>query len=66
VHVADVIIDGLIDSPGTRALAIAQKRPELVMDPAAIADAYWYLHSQPRSCWTHELQLTPAAATPSY
>jgi NAD(P)-dependent dehydrogenase (short-subunit alcohol dehydrogenase family) len=66
VHVADVIIDGLIDSPGTRALAIAQKRPELVMDPAAIADAYWYLHTQPRSCWTHELQLTPAAAVPSF
>ena len=66
VHVADVIIDGLIDSPGTRALPIAQKRPELVMNPAAIADAYWYLHTQDRSCWTHELQLTPAAATPSF
>jgi NAD(P)-dependent dehydrogenase (short-subunit alcohol dehydrogenase family) len=66
VHVVDVIIDGLIDSPGTRALPIAQKRPELVMNPAAIADAYWYLHTQDRSCWTHELQLTPAAATPSF
>ena len=25
VHVANVVIDGLIDSPGTRALPIAQK-----------------------------------------
>lgn len=66
VHVANVIVDGLIDSPGTRALPIAQKRPELVMNPVKIAEAYWYLHTQDRSCWTHELQLTPAAATPSY
>ena len=66
VHVANVIIDGLIDSPGTRALPFAQQHPEYIIDPAAIADAYWFLHSQPRSCWSHELQLTPAAAKPSY
>lgn len=65
IHVANIIIDGLIDSPGTRALPIAAKHPELIMDPVAIADAYWYLHSQHRSCWTHELQLTPFAANPS-
>src|SRR6202162_2830388 len=29
VHVANVVIDGLIDSPGTRALAMAQKRPDI-------------------------------------
>jgi NAD(P)-dependent dehydrogenase (short-subunit alcohol dehydrogenase family) len=66
VHVANVIVDGLIDSPGTRALAIAQKRPELVMNPARIAEAYWYLHTQDRSCWSHELQLTPYSSRPSY
>ena len=65
VHVANVIIDGLIDSPGTRALTIAQSNPEFVMNPAAIADAYYYLHTQDRSCWSHELQLTPFAAKPS-
>ena len=66
VHVANVIVDGLIDSPGTRALPIAQKRPEIVMNPAAIADAFYYLHTQDRSCWTHELQLTPYSTTPSF
>jgi len=65
IHVANIIIDGLIDSPGTRALPMAAKHPELIMDPAAIAEAYWYLHTQHRSCWTHELQLTPYAANPS-
>jgi len=66
VHVANVIVDGLIDSPGTRALDIARKRPEIIINPAAIADAFFYLHRQDRSCWTHELQLTPYATRPSF
>ena len=66
VHVANVVIDGLIDSPGTRALPMAQKRPEIVMNPLKIAEAFYYLHTQDRSCWTHELQLTPFSTKPSY
>jgi NAD(P)-dependent dehydrogenase (short-subunit alcohol dehydrogenase family) len=66
VHVANVIIDGLIDSPGTRALPRAQQHPELVMNPVKIAEAFYYLHTQDRSCWTHELQLTPYATKPSF
>ncbi len=66
VHVANVVIDGVIDSPGTRLLPFAQKRPELVMNPGKIADAFWYLHTQDRSCWTHELQLTPYPSNPSF
>jgi len=66
VHVANVVIDGLIDSPGTRALPIAQQRPEATMNPTKIADAFFYLHTQDRSAWTHELQLTPYVAKPSY
>ncbi len=66
VHVANVIIDGLIDSPGTRALPIAQKRPEIVINPASIAQAFYYLYTQDRSCWTHEIQLTPFSNKPSF
>ena len=66
VHVANVIIDGLIDSPGTRALPRAKQRPEIVMNPEKIADAFYYLHTQDRSCWTHELQLTPFPTAPSF
>jgi len=66
VHVANVVIDGLIDSPGTRALPRAQKQPELVMNPVKIAEAFYYLHTQDRSCWTHELQLTPFSTKPSF
>ncbi len=66
VHVANVVIDGLIDSPGTRSLPMAQRRPELIMDPVKIADAFYYLHTQDQSCWTHELQLTPYPTKPSH
>jgi len=43
-----------------------QNRPELVINPVKIAEAFWYLHTQDRSCWTHELQLTPYSTPPSY
>ncbi|MBT3622706.1 MAG: SDR family oxidoreductase [Gammaproteobacteria bacterium] len=66
VHVANVVVDGLIDSPGTRVLPMAQSKPEMIINPAAIADAFYYLHTQDRSCWTHELQLTPFSARPSF
>jgi NAD(P)-dependent dehydrogenase (short-subunit alcohol dehydrogenase family) len=66
VHVANVVIDGTIDSPGTRALPRNQNRRDLIINPAKIAEAFWYLHTQDRSCWTHELQLTPFATRPSY
>ena len=66
VHVANVVIDGLIDSPGTAALPQAQQHPELVMNPVKIAEAFYYLHTQDKSCWTHELQLTPFSTKPSF
>jgi NAD(P)-dependent dehydrogenase (short-subunit alcohol dehydrogenase family) len=66
VHVANIVIDGSIDSPGSRALPRNQNRRDLIINPVNIAEAYWYLHTQDRSCWTHELQLTPFAAKPSY
>ena len=66
VHVATVVIDGLIDSPGTRALPTAQQNPDVVINPVKIAEAFYYLHTQDRSCWTHELQLTPFPTMPSF
>ena len=66
VHVANIIIDGLIDSPGTRALPVALEQPDVVMNPVKIAEAFYYLHTQDKSCWTHEIQLTPFPTKPSY
>jgi len=66
VHIANVVIDGTIDSPGTRALPRSQQNPDLVINPVKIAEAFYYLHSQDKSCWTHELQLTPFPTKPSF
>ena len=66
VHVANVVIDGTIDSPGTRAMPRNQNRRDLIINPTKIAKAFWYLHNQDKSCWTHEIQLTPFASRPSY
>ncbi|MAF37639.1 MAG: hypothetical protein CL696_01945 [Chloroflexi bacterium] len=66
VHVANVVIDGLIDSPGTRALPVAQEQPDVIMNPIKIAEAFYYLHTQDKSCWTHEIQLTAFPNKPSY
>ena len=66
VHVANIVIDGSIDSPGSRKLPRNQNRREFIINPVKIAEAYWYLHAQDKSCWTHELQLTPFSTKPSY
>ena len=29
------------------------------LNPDAIAENYWMLHQQPRTAWTHELDLRP-------
>jgi NAD(P)-dependent dehydrogenase (short-subunit alcohol dehydrogenase family) len=66
VHVANIVIDGTIDSPGTRALPRNANRGAEIINPTKIAEAFWYLHTQDKSCWTHELQLTPFPTKPSY
>ncbi len=59
IHVAHVLLDGMIH---TEARA-AERDPESLLDPEAIADAYWKLHQQPKTAWTHELDLRPWTET---
>jgi len=66
VHVANVVIDGTIDSPGTRALPRNANRGAEIINPTKIAEAFWYLHTQDMTCWSHEIQLTPHPVKPSY
>jgi NAD(P)-dependent dehydrogenase (short-subunit alcohol dehydrogenase family) len=58
IHVAHVIIDGQIASERYEHLA-AQRGPDSLLSPDEIARAYWHLHCQHRSAWTHELDLRP-------
>lgn len=62
LHVAHVIVDGAIDTDFIAGLVpdIAALRAEdAVLSPAAIAENYVWLWKQPRSAWTHELDLRP-------
>ena len=62
IHVAHVVIDGAIDTPFIRETfpeRYALKGKAGILDPEAIAENYWLLHRQPRSAWTHELDLRP-------
>lgn len=65
IHVANVVVDGFIDSPGTRALPQFKDNQESLISPRSIAEAFYYLHQQERSCWSHELQLTASSTAPS-
>jgi NAD(P)-dependent dehydrogenase (short-subunit alcohol dehydrogenase family) len=62
IHVAHVVIDGAIDTAWIRENfpdRAALKSRDGILDPEAIAENYWLLHRQPRSAWTHELDLRP-------
>ena len=66
IHVAHVIIDGSIngDKIFSKVADIGrQKGPDGLLDPDAIADSYWYLHTQHRSAWSQELDVRPYAET---
>ena len=58
VHVAHVIIDGQIEAERYRHL-LAERGPDSLLSPEAIAEAYLGLHLQHRSAWTFELDLRP-------
>ena len=68
IHVAHVIIDGIVDGEQVdrafkgagRALRLA-KGKNGTLQPDSVADTYWQLHQQPADAWVHELDLRPAA-----
>lgn len=66
VHVAHVIIDGVIN--GARAQDgfpdyLASLGKDGALDPDAIAQSFWAIHTQARTAWTHELDLRPFGET---
>lgn len=66
IHVAHVVIDGAIDG-----VFIRSNRNDVdellerdaILKPEAIAQSFVALHRQPRSAWTHELDLRPWSET---
>src|SRR6516165_6780043 len=58
IHVAHAIIDGVIRESEIE-LGADDETAEPLMNPAAIAEAYWGLVRQDRSAWSLELDLRP-------
>ena len=66
IHVAHMIIDAGVDTAWVRERIRerlgedAAPAPGSLVDPDSIADAYWYVHSQPSDAWTFEFDLRPS------
>ena len=60
IHVAHFVIDGGIRQPGE---ARADRGADGFLDPDAIAQTYLFVHDQPRSAWTWEVELRPWTET---
>ena len=58
IHVSYVIVDGVIDIPGTREM-MPDKPDDFFMDPDEIAESVYFLTQQKKSAWTFELDLRP-------
>lgn len=71
IHVAHLVIDAGVDTAWVRERVAAARGsdphadlpPDMLMNPASIAETYWQLHQQPRDAWTHELDLRPFGET---
>jgi short-subunit dehydrogenase len=56
IHVAHFVIDGGIRSARR---TDPPDKPDSLLDPDAIAQTYLHILQQPRSAWTHEIELRP-------
>jgi NAD(P)-dependent dehydrogenase (short-subunit alcohol dehydrogenase family) len=64
IHVAHVVIDGVIDNRRSRermAQYVRSLPDDGLLATNAIAELFWQLHVQPRSAWTFEADLRPWA-----
>ena len=62
VHVGHIIVDGVINGElaKTRFSDYLESLGESgSLEPDAIADSYWFLHTQPQNAWTFELDVRP-------
>lgn len=67
IHVAHLIIDAGVDTMWVRDRikdsqgeeAVENLTENQLMRPESVADAYWFLHNQEPSSWTHELDARP-------
>lgn len=59
VHVAHLRLDCDLDVPIIRQMRGDKFRPESVAQPDDVAQTYLWVHKQPRSAWSNEVELRP-------
>jgi len=62
IHVAMVIIDGIVDLPTTRK-SMPDRGDEFFVKPASVAETVYQLSRQEPSAWTFELEARPFGET---
>lgn len=62
IHVALLVIDGVVDTPRTRA-AMPEKPDEFFLDPDDVARTALGVCRQPRSAWSFEVEVRPFGET---
>ena len=62
IHVAVVIVDGVVDLPRTRAM-LKDKPDTFFIKPDDLADSVFHLTKQRRSAWSFELEARPFGET---
>lgn len=71
IHVAHLVIDAGVDTQWVRQIiserqgaeALDNLKPDQLMPPSAVADAYWTLFRQPPAAWTFEQEIRPYGET---
>ena len=58
IHVALIIVDGVVDLPRTRA-AMPGKGKDFFVDPAGVAETAWFLVNQDLRAWSFEVEARP-------
>jgi len=62
VHVGHVVVDGLVNGERLQSRFgeyLEQLGEDGSLEPDAVAEAYWYMHRQPRNTWSFEIDVRP-------
>jgi len=63
VHIVHVRLDCDLDMPMMREMYGDQYDPEKLANTDDVAETYWWVHQQPRSAWSNEIELRPYTET---
>lgn len=63
IHVAHVRLDCDLNVPITREMYGVEGNHETLASPDDVAEAYWWIHKQPKGAWSNEVELRPCTET---